>query len=30
MYGCQVFVIPEGQQIQSITVEDVATWAVEE
>ncbi len=29
MYGCQVFVIPEGQQIQSITVTDVATWAVE-
>lgn len=30
MYGCQVFVIPEGQQIQSITVEDVATWSVQE
>lgn len=30
MYGCQVFVIPEGQHIQSITVEDVATWAVGE
>ena len=29
MYGCQVFILPEGQHIESITVTDVATWAVE-
>lgn len=28
MYGCQVFVLPEGQQIESITVAEVGTWAV--
>lgn len=28
MYGCQVFLLPEGQQIESIAVTDVATWAV--
>lgn len=29
MYGCQLFVLPEGQQIEAITVADVATWGVE-
>ena len=29
MYGCQVFLVPDGQHIESITVTDVATWAVE-
>lgn len=28
MYGCQVFFVPEGQQIESVEVADVATWAV--
>lgn len=28
MYGCQVFLVPEGQQIESVEVADVATWAV--
>ncbi len=30
MYGCQAFVVPEGQSIESITVTDVGTWAVED
>lgn len=30
MYGCQVFMVPSGQHIESITVTDVATWAVED
>ena len=28
MYGCQVFILPEGQQIESVEVAEVATWAV--
>ncbi len=27
MYGCRVFIVPEGQHITSVTVEDVATWS---
>ncbi|UFU01891.1 hypothetical protein LQF12_10220 [Ruania suaedae] len=30
MYGCQVFVVPEGQSIESVTVSDVGTWVVED
>ncbi|QOR69404.1 hypothetical protein IM660_11925 [Ruania alkalisoli] len=30
MYGCQVFVVPEGQSIESIRVIDVGTWTVED
>ncbi|WP_277051472.1 hypothetical protein [Ruania albidiflava] len=27
MYGCQVFIVPSGQDIESITVAEVGTWA---
>lgn len=30
MYGCRVFVVPEGQHIESITVDDVGAWSVPE
>ena len=30
MYGCRVFVIPEGQHIESVTVEDVGAWSAPE
>lgn len=29
-YGCEVFYLPEGQSIETITVTDVGTWGVED
>ncbi len=28
MYGCQVFMVPSGQDIESVTVTDLGTWGV--